>query len=123
MTRFFRPIFNSVGGSRNQDYTFFRNQGPTKADMKAKVTSQFKMDPLVYRYMIINSSMSLFFIDKTPTYLFQVLYKNDWLDKELYHSQQQRKLNQNHKVLQQVLIHSPATKTDKMIYITKFTTK
>lgn len=29
---------------------------------------------------------------------------------ELYHSQQQRKLNQNHKVLQQVLIHSPAKK-------------
>lgn len=38
---------------------------------------------------------------------------------ELYHSQQQRKLIQNHTVLQQVLIHSPATKkkkqTNKMI--------
>lgn len=37
---------------------------------------------------------------------------------ELYHSQQQRKLIQNHTVLQQVLIDSPATKkkqTNKMI--------
>jgi len=54
--------------------------------------------------------MTVLFIDKKPTYLFQVLYKNDWLDMELYRSQQQRKLNQNHKVLQQVLIHSPAKK-------------
>jgi len=38
---------------------------------------------------------------------------------ELYRSQQQRKLNQNHKVLQQVLIHSPAKKwfTNYKVYI------
>ena len=62
---------------------------------------------------------------KKNTHLFQVLYKNDWLDMELYHSQQQRKLIQNHIVLQQVLIHSPATKKkeNKMINNKKFTSK
>ena len=66
-----------------------------------------------------------FYLIKNTTYLFQVLYKNDWLDMELYHSQQQRKLIQNHIVLQQVLIHSPATKKkeNKMINNKKFTSK